>query len=115
MPAYPVVVRYGIVWLWWGDPDRPTRRWSPRSRSSNPTPRRPPAATIHYSAPQELVVENLLDLTHIDIVHGAIFGDPFGGVEEITVEHTDEVIVMRHGSRTTGGRRSCCATCHGQP
>ena len=48
-----------------------------------------------YQAPQELVVENLLDLTHLDFVHGAIFGDPYGaGDEQILVDHTDEVITM---------------------
>ena len=78
---------------------RPT--WS-ACAAPTPTcsPAEPPAGgDLRYPAPQELVVENLLDLTHLDIVHGAIFGDPLGGVEELTVEHTDEVIVMRRISR----------------
>lgn len=97
--TYPVVERYGIVWLWWGD-----------AANADPAlvPEIPFLATgggagaaygaLRYSAPQDLVVENLLDLTHLDFVHGAVFGDPFGGIEDISVEHTDEVIVMRRVS-----------------
>ena len=99
VPTYPVVERYGIVWLWWGD-----------AASANPAlvPDIPFLAvdggggsfgSLRYSAPPDLVVENLLDLTHLDFVHGAVFGDPFGGIEDISVEHTDEVIVMRRISR----------------
>ena len=99
VPSYPVVVRYGIVWLWWGDPDRADRALLPEIPFLDPDAAPPAGGDLRYPAPQELVVENLLDLTHIDIVHGAIFGDPLGGVEELTVEHTDEVIVMRRISR----------------
>jgi phenylpropionate dioxygenase-like ring-hydroxylating dioxygenase large terminal subunit len=99
VPSYPVVVRYGIVWLWWGDPSRADPALVPVVPFLEPDAPPPAGGDIHYSAPQELVVENLLDLTHLDVVHGAIFGDPFGGVEEVSVEHTDEVIVMRRVSR----------------
>ncbi|HEX6311442.1 MAG TPA: Rieske 2Fe-2S domain-containing protein [Acidimicrobiia bacterium] len=99
IPQYPVVVRYGIVWLWWGDPAAADAALVPDIPFLEPEGVPPAAGGFHYSAPQELVVENLLDLTHLDFVHGAIFGDPFGGIEEITVEHTDEVLVMRRVSR----------------
>jgi phenylpropionate dioxygenase-like ring-hydroxylating dioxygenase large terminal subunit len=99
VPAYPVVERYGIVWLWWGDAAAADERLVPdipflaRDGGTGAT-----FSTLRYSAPQELVVENLLDLTHVDFIHGAVFGDPGGGDEEITVEHTDEIIVMRRVS-----------------
>ncbi|MGH9030684.1 MAG: Rieske 2Fe-2S domain-containing protein [Acidimicrobiia bacterium] len=99
VPRYPVVIRYGIVWLWWGDPATADAALVPDIPFLESGRAAPAAGGFSYSAPQELVVENLLDLTHLDFVHGAVFGDPFGGVEEITVEHTDEVIVMRRVSR----------------
>jgi len=97
--AYPVVERYGIVWLWWGDPAHADSALLPEIPFLEPDGSPPASGDFHYSAPQELVIENLLDLTHTDFVHGTVFGDPFGGAEEITVDHTDEVIVMRRISR----------------
>jgi phenylpropionate dioxygenase-like ring-hydroxylating dioxygenase large terminal subunit len=97
--AYPAVERYGIVWLWWGDPSTADEAFIPeipflaRDGGKGAT-----FSTLRYSAPQELVVENLLDLTHLDFVHGAVFGDPEGGDEEITVDHTDEIVAMRRVS-----------------
>ena len=94
--AYPVAERYGIVWLWWGDPAHADERLIPDIPFLQPDGGKGATfSSLRYSAPQDLVVENLLDLTHLDFVHGAVFGDPEGGPEEITVDHTDEVIVMR--------------------
>jgi nitrite reductase/ring-hydroxylating ferredoxin subunit len=94
--TYPVVERYGIVWLWWGDPANADEAYLPEIPFLAPADGNGATfSTLRYSAPQELVVENLLDLTHVDFVHGAVFGDPEGGVEDVEVEHTDEVIMMR--------------------
>jgi nitrite reductase/ring-hydroxylating ferredoxin subunit len=96
---YPVVERYGIVWLWWGDPANADPALVPDIPFLTADGGKEGAfGALRYSAPQDLVVENLLDLTHLDFVHGAVFGDPFGGIEDVSVEHTDEVIVMRRMS-----------------
>jgi vanillate O-demethylase monooxygenase subunit len=100
--SYPVQVRYGLVWVWWGEPAAADEKLVPEIPFLDPE-REPPARTrFSYDAPAELSIENLLDLTHLDFVHGSVFGDPFGGAEEITVEGSDEVLVMRRVSR---GRR----------
>jgi phenylpropionate dioxygenase-like ring-hydroxylating dioxygenase large terminal subunit len=97
--TYPVVERYGIVWLWWGDPVAADEALLPEIPFLDAEGGRGATfSALRYSAPQELVVENLLDLTHLDFVHGSIFGDPEGGEEHITVEHTDEILVMRRAS-----------------
>jgi phenylpropionate dioxygenase-like ring-hydroxylating dioxygenase large terminal subunit len=94
--TYPVVERYGIVWLWWGNPATADDELVPDIPFLSPDGGHGATfSSLRYSAPQDLVVENLLDLTHLDFVHGAVFGDPEGGFEDITVDHTDEVIVMR--------------------
>ncbi len=99
IPTYPVRVRYGMVWVWWGDPAAADPTLIPDIPFLDPDGTPPAGSCFTYPAPSELVVENLLDLTHVDFIHGTVFGDPFGGVEEITVEHTDEVILMRRISR----------------
>jgi phenylpropionate dioxygenase-like ring-hydroxylating dioxygenase large terminal subunit len=94
---HPVVVRYGWIWVWWGDAAAADPAYLPDIPFLDPAGD-PPGGRLTrftYRAPQELVVENLLDLTHLDFVHGAIFGDPYGaGEEQILVDHTDEVITM---------------------
>lgn len=95
--AYPVESRYGWAWVWWGDPAAADTSFIPDIPFLDPALEAPGGRLTRftYRAPQELVVENLLDLTHLDFVHGAIFGDPFGaGDEQILVDNTDEVITM---------------------
>jgi phenylpropionate dioxygenase-like ring-hydroxylating dioxygenase large terminal subunit len=95
--SYPVVLRYGWAWVWWGNPVDADEAYIPDIPFLDPTKDAPGGrlTRFSYQAPQELVVENLLDLTHLDFVHGSIFGDPFGaGEEQILVDHTDEVITM---------------------
>ncbi len=67
--AYPLVERYGMAWIWMGasaaaDPDRipvlpvledPALSWV--------------YGQLHVSANYELVVDNLLDLTHVEFLH----------------------------------------------
>ncbi len=104
VPSYPVRIRYGLVWLWWGDPDRADANLIPDIPFLHPD--RPAPSVVHrsfdYETCSELVVENLLDLTHLDFVHGSMLGDPIGGDEEMRVEYTDEVITM---TRISEGRR----------
>lgn len=95
--TFPVVLRYGWAWVWWGDPVAADEAYIPDIPFLDPGKDAVGGrlTRFSYQAPQELVVENLLDLTHLDFVHGAIFGDPFGaGDEQILVDHTDEVITM---------------------
>lgn len=102
--SYPVQVRYGLLWLWWGDPDRADADLIPDIPFLHPD--RPAPSVVHrsfdYETCSELVVENLLDLTHLDFVHGAMLGDPLGGDEQIEVDYTDEVLTM---TRISEGRR----------
>jgi phenylpropionate dioxygenase-like ring-hydroxylating dioxygenase large terminal subunit len=95
--VFPVVSRYGWAWVWWGDPAAADDSLIPDIPFLDPALDAGGGRLTRFSyhAPQELVIENLLDLTHLDFVHGAIFGDPFGaGEEQILVDHTDEVITM---------------------
>lgn len=94
---YPAVNRYGHIWVWYGDPDRADPGLLPDI----------PFLRLHRSQPAyawgvnfmhctyELVLENILDLTHTDFVHAAYAGvtEEF---EEDTVrfEATSETVTM---------------------
>jgi phenylpropionate dioxygenase-like ring-hydroxylating dioxygenase large terminal subunit len=67
--AYPVIERYGLIWLWPGEPDEAARSapldWpyfsDPNYRSLY--------VELIVDAPLEMLVENLMDLTHVHFVH----------------------------------------------
>lgn len=73
--SYRTCLRYGWVWIWMGDPpladekEIPDYHWlkSPEwgARSSH----------VHVKANYRLIVENLLDLTHLTYVHGRTIGN----------------------------------------
>lgn len=73
--AYPVCGRNGWVWIWMGDPaladagEIPDYHWLDApgwgARSNH----------VHVKANYRLIIENLLDLTHLTFVHGRTIGN----------------------------------------
>jgi phenylpropionate dioxygenase-like ring-hydroxylating dioxygenase large terminal subunit len=67
--AYPVTERYGLIWIWPGDPARaaatPVLDWpyysDPGYRSLH--------VELTVNAPLHMLVDNLMDLTHVHFVH----------------------------------------------
>lgn len=73
--SYPLVERYGALWIWMGDPDRADPALVPDFSMFDP-----PAITsvngyLHVAAHYELVTDNLLDLTHVAFLH-PLLGNP---------------------------------------
>ena len=68
--SYPVVERWGVVWIWMGDPDLadpasiPHKPWraDPAWNSEN-------VHYFHIKASHLLMTDNLLDLLHVSWVH----------------------------------------------
>jgi vanillate O-demethylase monooxygenase subunit len=75
---YPVVVRNRWVFVWMGDPAGADERLLPDNFSCDHPDWRYIPGYIHYAAPCELIVDNLLDFSHLSFVHEATFG---GSVE----------------------------------
>lgn len=69
VPAYPVIERYGIIWLWTGDAESADPALIPDFSCYDD----PAFVTIHgtmdVAANYELITDNLLDLTHGEFVH----------------------------------------------
>lgn len=94
--TYPVVERNAIVWIWMGDeqladpaliPDLSVLEHSPAQHTS-------PRDYIKIKANYELIVYNLLDLSHVPFLHGGVLGN----ADMITAE-----------TRTEQGERSLVA------
>jgi len=92
---YPVCERYGYVWAWYGNPDNadldllPHIPFLPRNGDIPDYMR----ATIRFDACSALSVENLIDLTHADFLHGEVIGgEGESKSDEITFDYTSETL-----------------------
>lgn len=101
---YPVEERFGHIWVWYGAPDRADPNLIP-DIPFLPVDRAQPGyarGVNYFHCTYELLVENILDLTHVDFVHGSFRGaDGDSAHDEVTYTSTSETITMM---RTTRGR-----------
>jgi phenylpropionate dioxygenase-like ring-hydroxylating dioxygenase large terminal subunit len=68
--AYPTLERYGYVWFWPGDPARADPALLPEFKFLGDSQRfTTMAGYLHVKAHYELIVDNLLDLSHAVFVH----------------------------------------------
>jgi phenylpropionate dioxygenase-like ring-hydroxylating dioxygenase large terminal subunit len=102
---YPVFERFGHIWVWYGDPANadpallPDIPFLPRDRSQ---PKYSWGLNFFHCT-YELVLENILDLTHIDFVHGNYSGRAESDSDEIAFESTSETVTM---IRTVKGKKT---------
>lgn len=91
---YPVVERYGYLWVWYGNPDRadalllPHIPFLPLDGSLPGYTQR----TVRFDAASALSVENLIDLTHADFLHAGTIGDGISESDVVEVEWTSETV-----------------------
>jgi phenylpropionate dioxygenase-like ring-hydroxylating dioxygenase large terminal subunit len=100
---YPLINRYGHLWVWYGDPRNADQAYLP-DIPFLPQERAQPRfawGVNFFHCTYELVLENILDLTHIDFVHGAYAGNAEAQEDTIRFESTSETVTM---IRTVKGR-----------
>ncbi len=68
--SYPIVERYGVLWVWLGERERADPASLPDFAFLEDKRRGNVGGTMHANANYELVIDNLADLTHIQYVHG---------------------------------------------
>lgn len=73
--AYPVVERYGIVWIWMGDAARADASLVPDFSFMDPATHYVATSSMTVAAHYELESDNILDLSHIEFLH-PIFSSP---------------------------------------
>jgi vanillate O-demethylase monooxygenase subunit len=99
VPAYPLVEQDSFVWVWIGDPALADATTVPRA----PWLADPGYATVAGMEPlaarYELLVDNLLDLSHETYLHGGYIGTPEVASTPIVTEvdaERDVIHVSRH-------------------
>lgn len=94
--AYPVVERYRLLWIWMGDADRADPELIPDCHFQDDPEWASIPAYIHYKADYRLILDNLLDFSHLTYVHE----NTLGGSNEIA-RIRPRVEQTAHGVRLT--------------
>ena len=74
--SYPVVEKHGWIWIWMGDPALATPATAPSYDKYDDPKWASYGALIPVKANYFLVVDNLLDLSHLPFLHAATIGSP---------------------------------------
>lgn len=100
--TYPMVERGPWVWIWMGDPDSADPSLVPDTESIGIAADGWTAcslAHVHLAARAQLLIDNLLDLTHIGWVHAASIGQTDMVFSEPDIEDCDGRYIVRRVQR----------------
>ncbi|TQC42999.1 aromatic ring-hydroxylating dioxygenase subunit alpha [Rhodococcus sp. WS4] len=92
--SYPVVERHRFVWVWLGDPLRADPSTVPDMFQMDSPEWAGDGDTIAVDANYQLVVDNLMDLTHEEFVHTSSIGQDELSGSDFVVTHDDRTVTM---------------------
>jgi phenylpropionate dioxygenase-like ring-hydroxylating dioxygenase large terminal subunit len=87
--SYPVVTQDELLWIWMGDADKADSSKIIRYAWHTDAAWRKKRAYLHYQAPYTLIVDNLLDFSHLTYVHSTSIGTPSNATTRAEVERID--------------------------
>jgi phenylpropionate dioxygenase-like ring-hydroxylating dioxygenase large terminal subunit len=76
VPSWPLVERYGLLWIWMGDPDRADPDAIVDLRRLVDPKHAVVRGSMEIDANYELLSDNLLDLSHAQFLHADFFRTP---------------------------------------
>jgi phenylpropionate dioxygenase-like ring-hydroxylating dioxygenase large terminal subunit len=84
--SYPVREQDELLWIWMGDPAQADASKIVRFAWHTDAAWRKKRAYLHYQAPYTLIVDNLLDFSHLTYVHSTSIGTPSNASTRAQVE-----------------------------
>jgi vanillate O-demethylase monooxygenase subunit len=101
--SYPVIEKHKAIWIWMGEQPADAAKVPDFSVLDNvPQIHSTKRDRITIRANYELIIDNLLDLSHTSYLHEGILGNQDTVESEIAVEQEgDDVIVSRHAHNAT--------------
>lgn len=96
VPSFPVVERHRYVWVWLGDPHNADPALVPDMHQMDSPQWAGDGETIHAPCNYQLVLDNLMDLTHEEFVHSSSIGQ-----DELS---ESDFVVNREGDKVTVSR-----------
>jgi phenylpropionate dioxygenase-like ring-hydroxylating dioxygenase large terminal subunit len=89
--AYPIAERFGWIWIWMGTPERADPALIPDFGLLTSPKHAPVGKTNHVDAAYRLMIDNLMDLSHVGYVHTTTIGTAaFGAKGKLTVRRTEQ-------------------------
>lgn len=100
LPAYQVAEKHKLIWIWMGEKPAETSKIPDYSCLDTALP-------LHVTDPgylvmqcgYELIVDNLLDLSHTSYLHAGLLGTADTVVAEIAVEQKDDIVTVSRPSK----------------
>ncbi len=93
VPSYPIVERWRTLWIWMGEPEAADETTVPELFWLDDPGWVPSPGYIHMNADYRLLVDNLLDLTHVTYIHKhTIAGDPSEGLVPVKTERDGNAV-----------------------
>ncbi len=91
---FPVIERYGLVWIWMGDASLADADALPRiERYGEPGWDRLEGGYQYHPSNYRNIIENLMDPAHTTFVHRNTIGNPLAGDQPVITEKGDNYIV----------------------
>jgi len=92
--SFPVIERYGLIWVWMGDPALADPGSLPKiTKHGEPGWDVLEGGYQYHPSNYRNIIENLMDPAHTTFVHSNTIGNPLAGDEPVTTEKTDQYIV----------------------
>jgi phenylpropionate dioxygenase-like ring-hydroxylating dioxygenase large terminal subunit len=92
--SYPVVEKYRYVWVWTGDPALADESLVPDLHMNDSPDWAGDGKTIHVNCSYQLIIDNLMDLTHEQFVHGSSIGHEALSESDFEVTHDDRTVTV---------------------
>ncbi|MFF3037936.1 aromatic ring-hydroxylating dioxygenase subunit alpha [Arthrobacter citreus] len=94
VPSFPVVERHRYVWVWLGDPTLADPDSVPDMHQMSSDEWAGDGETIFAPCNYQLVLDNLMDLTHEEFVHSSSIGQDELSESEFIVTHDDDTVTV---------------------
>jgi vanillate O-demethylase monooxygenase subunit len=100
LKSYSVVEKHTLIWIWMGDkPADPDKIPDYSCLDDRPELHVTRPGYLKVNARYELIIDNLLDLSHISFTHAGILGNADTAEAEPVVEQDGDVITVTRNSR----------------
>jgi len=90
--TYPVVERYGMLWIWPGDVDKADASSLPEIPQLEDESFSWVHGVLHVDANYQLVLDNLLDLTHVEFLHPMLASEGNAARTTFRCEQDGEIV-----------------------
>ena len=99
VPSFPVVDRYRYVWVWVGDAALADPDLIPDMHQMTHPDWTGDGLTIHAPCNFQLILDNLMDLTHEEFVHSSSIGQKELSESEFVTTHTETTVTVERWMR----------------